>query len=163
MTNGAKPMKTLAIVLSVIFLTGCGQNDPFRAKSVSSTKDQTAEISDRIKPYGVVNLSSEPTNFYGPLSAYVVNGSAVQVAVADALPGQAKYAACSACHGGNGEGGIGPMLAGQSADYIVGRLTQYKNGEQVGSQSALMWGQAGMLSEQDIADLGEYVEKGFSN
>jgi cytochrome c553 len=124
---------------------------------VSSTKDQTAEIADRIKPYGVVNLSSEPTNFNGPVSAYVVNGSAVQVAVADALPGQAKYAACSACHGGNGEGGIGPMLAGQSVEYIVGRLTSYRSGEQIGAQSALMWGQAANLSDADISDLAEYI------
>ena len=150
-------MKFLAIVLSVIALTGCGQNDPFRAKSVSSTKDQTAEIADRIKPYGVVNLSSEPTNFNGPLSAYVVNGSAVQVAVADALPGQAKYAACSACHGVNGGGGIGPMLAGQSVEYIVGRLTAYRAGEKVGAQSNLMWSQAGGLSDTDIQDLAEYT------
>ena len=42
------------------------------------------------------------------------------------------------CHGNDG-GGIGafPKLAGQSKDYIINRLTQYKNGEQVGAQSRL--------------------------
>ena len=61
------------------------------------------------------------------------------------------WAGCAACHGNDG-GGIGafPKLAGQTKDYIINRLTQYKNGEQVGAQSAIMWGQAGLLSENDI-------------
>ena len=62
-----------------------------------------------------------------------------QVAVVDALPGEAKYAACGACHGAQGGGGVGPALAGQSVEYIVGRLNQYKAGEKVGNQSNLMW------------------------
>ena len=69
------------------------------------------------------------------------------------------WAGCAACHGNDG-GGIGafPKLAGQSKDYIINRLTQYKNGEQVGAMSATMWGQAGMLSEQDIQTLGKFIE-----
>jgi len=69
------------------------------------------------------------------------------------------WAGCAACHGNDG-GGIGafPKLAGQSKDYIINRLTQYKNGEQVGAQSAVMWGQAGMLSEKDIETIGKFIE-----
>lgn len=69
------------------------------------------------------------------------------------------WAGCAACHGNDG-GGIGafPKLAGQTKDYIINRLTQYKNGEQVGAQSAIMWGQAGMLSENDIETLGKFIE-----
>ena len=69
------------------------------------------------------------------------------------------WAGCAACHGNDG-GGIGafPKLAGQSKDYIINRLTQYKNGEQVGAQSAIMWGQAGMLSEKDIETIGKFIE-----
>ena len=84
-------------------------------------------------------------------------GGAVQVAQVDVLPGEAKYAACGACHGAQGGGGVGPKLSGQTVEYIVGRLTQYKNGETVGSQSNMMWGQAGMLSDTDITDLAEYI------
>ena len=69
------------------------------------------------------------------------------------------WAGCAACHGNDG-GGIGafPKLAGQSKDYIINRLTQYKNGEQVGAQSSIMWGQAGMLSEKDIETIGKFIE-----
>ena len=64
-------------------------------------------------------------------------------------------------HGANGGGGVGPMLAGQSSGDIINKLTIYKNNGQIGAQSALMWGQAAMLSEQDIKTIGEFVQAGF--
>ena len=71
------------------------------------------------------------------------------------------WAGCAACHGANGGGGVGPMLAGQSSGDIINKLTIYKNNGQIGAQSALMWGQAAMLSEQDIKTIGEFVQAGF--
>ena len=71
------------------------------------------------------------------------------------------WAGCAACHGADGGGGIGPMLAGQSSDDIINKLTIYKNGGQIGPQSALMWGQASMLSEKDIETIGEFIEAGL--
>ena len=71
------------------------------------------------------------------------------------------WAGCAACHGTNGGGGVGPMLAGQSSNDIINKLTIYKDGGQIGAQSALMWGQASMLSEQDIKTIGEFVQAGF--
>ena len=85
----------------------------------------------------------------------VIGGTAV--AAVAAFPGEAKYAACGACHGSNGGGGVGPALAGQTVQYIVGRLNQYKAGEKVGNQSNMMWGQAAGLSDTDINDLAEYI------
>ena len=123
-----------------IALAGCGQNDPGLAKTMGITKAQRAAIEDRIKPFSVVN---------------VIGGTAV--AAVATLPGEAKYAACGACHGSNGGGGVGPALAGQTVQYIVGRLNQYKAGEKVGNQSNMMWGQAAGLSETDINDLAEYI------
>jgi len=68
------------------------------------------------------------------------------------------WTGCAACHGVDGGGGIGPKLAGQTSDYISGRLITYKNNGTVGSQSALMWGQAGMLSDKDIQTIGDFIE-----
>ena len=72
--------------------------------------------------------------------------------------GEAAYAGCVACHGGRGEGGVGPELAGQTAQQIIDKLQQYKQGETRGSQSALMWGQAAMLSNVDMKNIGAFVE-----
>ena len=69
------------------------------------------------------------------------------------------WAGCAACHGTEGQGmGAFPKLQGQSADYISKALVQYKNGETRGPQSVLMWGQAGMLTDQQIELISRYVE-----
>jgi len=93
-------------------------------------------------------------------------GGVVAVAVAQAAAraeaspvelGQQLYAGCVACHGAQGEGGIGPQLAGQSAASVADKLLRYKNGETVGAQSALMWSQSAQLREIGIENLAAFV------
>ena len=67
------------------------------------------------------------------------------------------YASCIACHGAKGEGGIGPSFKGRKSDYISTALVQYKNKEERGAQSALMYAQAAALSDKEIKDLSEYI------
>ena len=70
------------------------------------------------------------------------------------------WAGCAACHGQKGQGiATFPKLAGQSAEYIVQRLNQYKNREQVGPMSSTMYAQAGMLSENDINTIGQFIQE----
>lgn len=91
----------------------------------------------------------------------VAQEQARALARAEASPtelGKAIYAGCVACHGAGGEGGVGPRLAGQPAADIIGKLTRYKAGETLGSQSALMWSQAAQLSETDIDNIAAFVE-----
>ena len=85
----------------------------------------------------------------------------VAPALAPADQGKRLYPVCAACHGGKGEGGIGPALAGQTSDAIASKLAAYKAGETIGAQSALMWGQAAGLSEEDIANLAAYISTAF--
>jgi len=81
----------------------------------------------------------------------------VSVQAQDIAQGKAKYASCVACHGAQGQGGVGPKLQGQKAEAIVKKLTAYKNKQQVGPQSALMWGMAGGLAPADIANIAAYT------
>ena len=136
------------ILVASLLLAGCGANDPGLAKKIGITKDQRAAIEARICSY-------DGNDCFLPIMVNIKGGT--QVAAVEALPGEAKYAACGACHGAQGGGGVGPALAGQSVEYIVGRLNQYKAGEKVGNQSNLMWGQAAGLSDQDITELAEYI------
>ena len=70
------------------------------------------------------------------------------------------WAGCAACHGTEGQGNaVFPMLAGQSSDYITGRLYAYRNGEAIGPMSSTMWAQAGMLSDSDITTIGKFIEE----
>lgn len=72
------------------------------------------------------------------------------------------YPTCAACHGAQGQGvGSMPALAGRDADYIISALLQYKNKEQRGPLSSLMWQQADMLTEGQIGTLGVFVQEGF--
>ena len=50
-----------------------------------------------------------------------------------------------------------PKLAGRSSDYIVDRLTTYKNRGTVGAMSSTMWAQAAMLSEEEIDTIGRFI------
>ena len=70
------------------------------------------------------------------------------------------WSGCAACHGQAGQGmGAFPKLAGQSSEYISQRLYAYKNRETIGNMSSTMWAQAGMLSDQDITTLSEFIEE----
>lgn len=73
----------------------------------------------------------------------------------DATAGQAKAAACGACHGmdGNSTDPQYPKLAGQSEQYIVRQLENFKSGKR---QNPIMLGMATPLSEQDMHDIGAY-------
>ena len=72
------------------------------------------------------------------------------------------WAGCAACHGMEGQGmAVFPKLAGQSSDYIVGRLNTYKNRGQVGAMSSTMWSQAGMLSADQMEQIGKFIEAGL--
>ena len=72
------------------------------------------------------------------------------------------WAGCAACHGAEGQGmGPFPKLAGQSSAYIVDRLNAYKNRETVGAMSSTMWGQAAMLTSDQIDQIGKFIEAGL--
>ena len=76
-------------------------------------------------------------------------------AAGDAESGQAKSAVCAACHGPQGVSSI-PLnanLAGQVPGYIEMQLKAFKSGERT---NVIMAGQAGILSEEDMADLDAY-------
>jgi cytochrome c553 len=132
-------MKYMLLAVSLLLLNGC--MDSVDARPLTAA--QKNAIQNRITPFSIVSVKGE---------------GIVQVAAIEDLPGKAKYAVCSACHGATGDGGMGPALAGQTVEYIAGRLRSYKAGETVGAKSGMMWGQAANLSETDIQDLAEYVK-----
>ena len=70
------------------------------------------------------------------------------------------WAGCAACHGNQGQGmAVFPALAGQNSEYIIDRLTTYKNRGEVGAMSSTMWAQAGMLSDSDISTISQFIEE----
>lgn len=76
----------------------------------------------------------------------------------DPKAGQAKAAACGACHGmdGNSTDAQYPKLAGQSEQYIVTQLMRFKSGVR---QNVIMSSMASTLSPQDMHDIGAYFSE----
>ncbi len=77
-------------------------------------------------------------------------------AAGNASAGQAKAAACAACHGPTGSKTtmpIYPKLAGQHASYITKQLGEFKSGTR---QDPIMIGMVAPLSPEDMADIAAY-------
>jgi cytochrome c553 len=90
-------------------------------------------------------------------------GFAVTAALAqDVKRGEQRAAQCIGCHGIPGyqssfpEVHRVPMISGQNAQYTVAALQAYAKGER---KHPTMRGIAGMLNEQEMADLGAYYEQ----
>jgi len=94
--------------------------------------------------------------------ACVTVSAQAQKITGNAENGSKKVAMCMGCHGIIGyqatfpEVHKVPMIAGQSATYIVSALTAYKGGDR---KHPTMRAIADSLSEQDIADLAAYYSQ----
>lgn len=81
--------------------------------------------------------------------------AATHTITGDAKAGEAKSAACGACHGpdGNSTDKQYPKIAGQQADYTARQLALFKS---TARNNPIMLGFASTLSEQDMHDLGAH-------
>ncbi len=82
---------------------------------------------------------------------------------ADQEAGKTLYSNnCAQCHGPTAKGMASfPSLAGRDANYLKSRLETYRAGERVGANSALMIPNARDLSDEDIANLSEFISQNF--
>ena len=76
-------------------------------------------------------------------------------AAGDAAAGQAKAAACAACHGadGNSVNPEWPKIAGQHPKYVEKQLMDFKEGRR---KNDMMTGMVAPLSAEDMVNLGAY-------
>ena len=107
------------------------------------TANDIADIAAYLKdPAAVANVKSHKVMPSAPVTAAVIAG-------------KTKSATCGACHGvdGNTTTPVYPKLAGQSADYIVKQLQDFKSGAR---KNATMAPMAAGLSEQDMQEIASY-------
>jgi cytochrome c553 len=85
----------------------------------------------------------------------LLGSATAALAAGDATAGKAKSATCAACHNpdGNSANPQYPKLAGQSADYLLKQLQDYKSGARA---NPIMLGMVAPLSPQDMEDLAAY-------
>lgn len=77
-------------------------------------------------------------------------------AAGDKAAGKQKSATCAGCHGvdGNSANPDWPKLAGQSAEYLIKQMQDFKSGDE--RKDATMQPQVANLSDQDMADIAAW-------
>ena len=93
------------------------------------------------------------------LVALTILASQSAYAGGNAGAGAQKAKPCAACHGADFDAPVSadtPRLAGQHEDYLARTLDDYKSGAR---KNAIMDGQAGALSAQDIQDIAAYLSR----
>lgn len=110
--------------------------------------------------------AAEPAQAVAP-APVMATAPAPAVIKADAAVGNALYnngdpkrgvVACVSCHGVNGNSGVAtwPKLAAQHTAYTLKQLKNYKDGSRA---NAIMMGMVAALTEQDMLNLSEYLNK----
>lgn len=77
----------------------------------------------------------------------------------DPIRGRALSGECAACHDGDGRTrfGIYPRIAGQTYDYLLLSMKEFRSKERHQAYAAtLMWPSVAKLSDQDLRDLAAY-------
>lgn len=99
---------------------------------------------------------------------FFVLGAALSLNLAPAAAvetgaGQALYSAeCAQCHGRAGRGtAVFPAVRGKSPEFVSERLMQYRAGETLGPNSALMTAAVRDLTDDDIEELAEFIGANF--
>lgn len=69
---------------------------------------------------------------------------------------------CRSCHGPTAKGLASyPRLAGKPLEYLVQRLEQYRAGDRLGPNTPLMAPRARKLSDEDIANIANFIATTF--
>ena len=99
-------------------------------------------------------------NFIGKVSFALALVIANGAAAGDAVAGDQRYhKSCHACHGPAGKGASSyPKVSGNPVEYTIEKLNAYRAGQKFGPNSSLMIMMAKKLSDEEIANLAEYLK-----
>jgi len=137
------------------------QHSQYIEKQLTAFKENTRDnavmnqISANLSSNDIANLGA----YFADTSAVGEVKSAPVVVVksftGDVEIGKTKAATCAACHGADGNAAVAmyPSLAGQSEDYLVKQLTEFKSSTRV---DPVMAGMVAALSADDIQNVSAY-------
>lgn len=87
----------------------------------------------------------------------------VQAHAEENIAGETLYKnVCKNCHGPTARGMASfPKLSGNTAEFLDMRLKQYRAGEKLGPNTALMQPVAAVLSDEEIVAVSAYISTSF--
>ncbi|GGA12548.1 c-type cytochrome [Dyella caseinilytica] len=149
---GTRPAVVNAVALVLALSTGVVLAQNTKAQTAPKAP-AAAAASSTAKPAAASSAPTAATPAAAP--GATSDNDMASAKPGDATAGQAKAAACGACHGadGNSTDPQYPKLAGQHEMYIAHQLHNFKSGSR---QNPIMTGMAAPLSDQDMHDIGAY-------
>ncbi len=142
------------------------------AKTVNAAKETAAKATEAVKDSAkkAVDATKEAANDVAQKAketatkateAVKDTADKAKAAVAGNDKGAQLFNKCKSCHGADGKTkalGKSAIIAGQNADDLVKKLTEYKAGTRnVAGMGTLMKGQVGNMSDEDIKALATYI------
>jgi len=135
------------------------------AKATESAKNAVKEVADKAKEAATKTVEAaketakEATESAKKAVAEVADKA--KAAVATNEKGATIFKKCVGCHGADGKTkalGKSEIIAGQNAEDLVKKLTEYKAGTRnVAGMGTLMKGQVGSLSDEEIKAVADYI------
>ena len=120
-------------------------------KAVDATKEVANSVAEKAKE--TATKATEAVKETAQKAKDAVTG--------DNNKGASLFAKCKSCHGADGKTkalGKSEIIAGQNADDLVKKLTEYKAGTRnVAGMGTLMKGQVASMSDEDIKALATYI------
>lgn len=175
-------MKYLIATLTALLLLGCESSEEKRPAETAATPPQSVEKEAVEAPAPAAAKETPPAEETEPAKEANISAAAaaqageaeptgLQKTIAPALPPQKKAAAgangkllfvqkCASCHGQQAEKsalGKSQVIAGWDAAKTEAALNGYKAGTYGGAMKGLMAGQVGILDEEQIKALSEFI------
>ena len=124
-------------------------------KAVEATKEAAANVADKAK-----ETATKAVEATKEAATNVAEKAKTAVAGGDDK-GAGLFTKCKSCHGADGKTkalGKSEVIAGQSAEDLTKKLTEYKAGTRnVAGMGTLMKGQVASMSDEDIKALATYI------
>ncbi len=133
-------------------------------KAAEATKEAAAGAAEKAKEAaGKATEAVKETAEKAKEAAAGAAEKAKEAAAGGSDKGASLYKKCAGCHGVDGKTkamGKSEVIAGQSAEDLVKKITEYKAGTRnVAGMGTLMKGQVSGLSDEDIKALADYISK----
>ena len=133
-------------------------------KAVEATRKAASDVTDSAKEVveDTKSAASDAVDSAKESVAAAATSVATAVtAITESAAGAEVYKKCTGCHGADGQTkalGKSAVIAGESKDDLVTKISEYKAGTRdVAGMGNLMKGQVASLSDEDIQAVAQYI------
>jgi len=163
-------MKNIILIATLLIFAGCSSDE----KKETNTKEVKQEVKKEVKqlpqkPKSKVlnDIAASRQQQKEVKKEIVVEKKTAEVkkeitVVKATKSGEEIFKACTACHGVKADKpalGKSQIIKGWDASKVSAALNGYKDGTYGGAMKALMIGQVGFLTDEEVEAVSEYISK----